>query len=126
MAIGEASAYSNWRTALPFAEVWNGVDWTISSPVTAADSSYSTLSGISCGSSTSCVAVGFQINPIGLELPLAETWNGMAWSVQSPANPIGGYFSPLNAVSCVSATSCTGVGYLHWYGYTAPLAEAYS
>src|SRR5258708_733467 len=100
VAVGEASAYANWRTAVPFAEVWNGVDWTIRSPVIAADSSYSPLNGISCGSPTTCIAVGFKINLIGLEEPFAETWNGTGWSIQSPANPTGGYFSALQQISC--------------------------
>ena len=43
---------------------------------------------------------------------MAESWNGSAWTLQSAPGPSTTQGSQLTAVSCASATSCTGVG---WY-----------
>lgn len=43
---------------------------------------------------------------------MAESWNGSAWTLQSTTGPSTTQGSQLTAVSCASATSCTGVG---WY-----------
>lgn len=64
------------------------------------------LSGVSCPSPTSCVAVGD--SDVGGRKTLAETWNGTAWSlVPSPSRLAASY---LLGVSCLSATDCTAVG----------------
>jgi hypothetical protein len=64
------------------------------------------LSGISCPSAESCVAVGDAA--AGGHKTLAETWNGTAWSiVPSPNRRAVSY---LYGVSCLSATDCTAVG----------------
>jgi hypothetical protein len=48
--------------------------------------------------------------------PLAETWNGVGWTIQNtPASPSGGY--GLAGVSCISARDCEAVGgaaLAHW------------
>jgi IPT/TIG domain len=62
--------------------------WTIMPSPTA------TLSGISCTSASSCVAVGNVI----------EQWNGSAWS--STPGPTAG----LKGVSCATASFCVAVG----------------
>jgi len=79
--------------------------WSIQSTPNPTGVSASALKGVSCPAATSCIGVG-DINdisgPIG---PLAERWNGTAWSLQS--NPPG---QSLTGVSCISATACTAVG----------------
>ena len=37
--------------------------------------------GISCATPTSCVAVGGYQSVMGIEVPLAESWNGESWAV---------------------------------------------
>jgi hypothetical protein len=68
------------------------------------------LNGVSCVSPTACTAVGYDQNEGTLRDSLIESWNGKKWSVVPSQNP-GPYDNPLEAVSCVSATACTAVGY---------------
>jgi hypothetical protein len=74
--------------------------------VTAADA----LNGVSCVSASACTAVGFSVNAGGVDQTLAESWNGTAWSIV-PSPDQGTTNNVLNGVSCVSASSCTAVGY---------------
>ena len=88
-------------------ESWNGTAWTITSSPNPG-TSYDFFQGVSCTSSTSCVAVGESISGSGPALALVETWNGNAWSVTTNPNPAGG--GDLVAVSCTATTSCVAVG----------------
>ena len=74
------------------------------------------LDAVSCPTTTFCMAVG-AFRPIGAApnsaVPLAERWDGHAWrleAVPDPAATITGGFDRLQAVSCVSPTSCVAVG----------------
>ena len=101
------------------AEVWNGTTWSIQStpnPSGAAAMCLTTLdctafTGVSCTSSTACIAVGFYANSNNFYFTVAEIWNGVSWAIQSSANPTGAPISSLDAVSCTSPTACTAVGY---------------
>jgi hypothetical protein len=105
---------NDWRTLI---ESWNGHTWSRSSSpnLTGKDDH---LSGISCGSATSCEAVGFYDDQYGggESRGLIESWSGTAWSIESspdiidPAAISGG--ESLSAVSCALATSCEAPG---WY-----------
>jgi hypothetical protein len=89
-------------------ESWNGTKWSVvpSPDVGTKDNS---LSGVSCVTAISCVAVGSsQIAP-GVFRTLVESWNGAKWSVV-PSPNTGTSSNDLNEVSCVSATSCVAVG----------------
>jgi hypothetical protein len=115
-AVGQITNSSDFQTAL--AEHWNGRAWTtqtVPNPVGAAAGSL--LFGISCSSATSCTAVGYQLSSAWdpEPEPLAEHWNGRAWTAQATPIPSGSAAGSLQAVSCVSTTSCTAVGYA--YGY---------
>jgi len=73
---------------------------------------YGALSGVSCSSARSCVAVGNYSNGTGsasstLPRTLVESWNGTAWSVVPGPSPSVAY---LYGVSCASARSCKAVG----------------
>ena len=92
----------------------------------------SSLTGVSCASSSVCVAVGYyQLEKNSAGLPFAEIWNGTSWSMQTipaPANAAAVGGAPLGRVSCASTTSCIAVG-----GYTPsgsnepePLAAAWN
>ena len=81
------------------------------------------LSGVSCTSSTSCVAagtteqsggggvgepVGHTVSGFSDESPLLERWNGTRWSVQKSPYFEGG--GGVDSVSCTSRTFCTVAG----------------
>jgi hypothetical protein len=74
------------------------------------------LTGVSCPSATSCVAVGWFLGRIPgtsayQNFTLAETWNGSTWTiVPSPSPKLPGGGAQLNSVSCTSSTSCMAVG----------------
>ncbi len=63
------------------------------------------LRGISCGSPSFCMAVGYDVSASGARHSLAERWNGSAWAVL-PTPPGSG----LGAVSCSSKHFCMTLG----------------
>jgi hypothetical protein len=82
---------------------------------------------VSCGSPTSCVAVGSssqsQITP---SVTLIESWNGTDFAVVSSPNPAESTRSYLKGISCVNATSCHAVGGYHARGSRRTLVERYA
>ncbi len=69
------------------------------------------LNGVSCPTSTFCMAVGNQVGSSGEDYAtLAETWNGTAWSVSDTAVPNDSEYPQFDSVSCTTATSCVAVG----------------
>jgi hypothetical protein len=88
------------------AELWNGDKWFVlpaPNPSTVQDQ----LNGISCTSTTQCMAVGFLQNvSSNVHDPLSEEWNGVSWSaVTNPATN-----AELSSVSCTSPKHCMAVG----------------
>jgi hypothetical protein len=83
------------------AERWNGSRWTIQSTPRFSDGAFN---GVSCTSSSDCIAVGSWLNGT-----LTEYWNGTKWSVQ-PDDSLNGY-DELSAVSCASRNACLAVGF---------------
>ncbi len=87
-----------------FAEVWNGVKWSMAKLPARSDS---VLYGVSCPTLTNCFATGS-----AGKSALAVTWDGATWTAMTPARTA----APSNAdvlmhVSCVSTTSCVAVGF---------------
>ncbi len=86
------------------------------------------LTGISCWSSTGCVAVGWA-EGTGPDRALAERWDGRAWVAAPPVQVPSAYNgrpggSQLEGVSCLSATDCIAVGQYFTSSSSAyPLAE---
>jgi len=106
------------------AEVWNGTSWSIQTTPNPAGATGSGLFAVSCTSTSGCAAVGSYTNSAGVELSLAEAWNGKSWSIQPTPQPAGSIGSDLLGVSCTSATACTAVGaYGSSAGTTLRLAE---
>ncbi len=107
-----AGAYQNhsglWVT---LAERWNGRKWVIQSSPNPSGAEDSFLYGVSCSSRTACTAAGYYQNSSGVDLTLAEHWNGKKWVIQSTPNPSGAETSEFAAVSCSSGTACTAAGY---------------
>jgi hypothetical protein len=96
-----------------FAVRWNGATWSTQSTARTLTNTEA-LYGVSCGSTTTCIAVGAIGGSYSVpirDIPLAESWNGTAWSIQSIANPKSTAPSQLNGVRCSSSSACTAVGY---------------
>ncbi len=90
---------------------WNGKQWSVEQTPAPTGGTSSLLTGVSCSSSDACTAVGaYNLGPF-TEANLAEQWNGESWTVQATADAAGASTSQLDGVSCVSPTSCSGVGY---------------
>jgi hypothetical protein len=89
-------------------ESWNGTTWSIvPSPNIGASAD---LLGVSCRSSSSCVAVGsYDSSSLGVYQTLVESWNGSNWSIV-PSPNMGTSNNGLLGVSCGSAGSCQAVG----------------
>jgi hypothetical protein len=111
-------------TALTFAETWNGTSWTVQTTPNPAAARQAQLSGVSCTSAKVCIAVGEYWNSAGTPETLAESWNGLRWSVQTTPGQPG--YAYLNAVSCASASACTAVGNHLDAGTGDTLAEAWN
>jgi hypothetical protein len=115
------------QTGLALAEGWNGIEWAIQSTPKPAGAKSSGLTSVSCSSSTACTAVGNYVNSSGINVTLAERWNGTEWSIQATPNPTGATESDLGAVSCASSTTCTTTGYYkNSSGIRVTLAERWN
>jgi hypothetical protein len=103
--------------AVLVAETWNGATWTITPtpplPRNHGVGPAAVFNGVSCVSSTACVAVGVYSAQVAVR-SLAEVWNSTTWTVQPIPNPFPTSLQDTNGlegVSCTSSTSCTAVGY---------------
>jgi hypothetical protein len=103
-AVGSYTYSTAGNAYYALAEGWNGKTWrleTAANPAPKANSLYS----VSCTSPTACETVGDAFDGL-----LAESWNGTAWTGQTPVASAGGGPGDLNGVSCASATDCFAVG----------------
>jgi len=92
------------------AERWNGSAWRIQPAAGRVIPSGSALSGVSCPTARSCIAVGgAQGGASGVTL--AEIWNGATWRLLPSPNPSNTVASTLDSVSCRSAGRCMAVGF---------------
>ena len=97
-------------------EHWNGTSWSITPSPNATAEPGSFLSKVSCPSSNSCFAVGYNTNTTyrgataTAATTLIEHWNGTSWSIIPSPNPTTEPASFLYGVSCPSTTSCFAVG----------------
>ncbi|HEY5193659.1 MAG TPA: hypothetical protein VIJ39_07295 [Solirubrobacteraceae bacterium] len=110
-----------------FAEYWNGSAWMIQMTPNPGGGVWSGLAGVSCATTTSCVAVGYYDDGLGTSLvPLAEGWNGGSWSSTGAINPPGSEGAETAQISCSSASSCTAVGQAYAGSGAISLAEAWN
>lgn len=108
-AVGYLVAKSTGRE-LGYSTSWNGTAWTADKLTYAPHGSISPeLYGITCTSTTSCVAVGNSghSGPQGADRLLIEAFNGTSWSVPKAPQPNE---SELHSVACSAVGSCTAVG----------------
>ena len=81
-----------------------GMSW---SPVTSYPRPNGGLSGVSCAMATSdCEAVGAEIGTTDTGVVLLSVDNGATWTSGTLPNGV----APLNAISCVSGSTCVAVG----------------
>jgi hypothetical protein len=114
----------------PFAEGWNGTNWSIQSTADPPGTHSAVgLGGVSCTSTNACTAVGYhgEGNYPYVFGTLAERWNGTSWTIQPTPDQPGAPDSYLSDVSCPSATSCFAVGrYDDAGGVSRTLAERWN
>src|SRR2546423_15324329 len=82
------------------------VTWTLQS-APAPQSANGQFFSVSCASSTACTGVGFSIDPLGEQRPMATGWNGTSWTAQTVPPPTGFPIGHLHGVSCTSPVACT-------------------
>jgi hypothetical protein len=93
----------------PYALTWNGKSLTpTAAPPVPKNGGLASLTGVSCITSTSCVAVGYSQGTAG---PLLiETWNAAKWTLQTASIPGGARSAYPGAVSCHFVTFCVIAG----------------
>ena len=89
---------------------WNGSGWAIQRTPTPAAAAAVQLAGVSCASARSCTAVGYFTIITGIDVLLAERWNGTGWTIQRTRYPAGARYVQLAGVSCATPRFCTAVG----------------
>jgi hypothetical protein len=90
----------------PLTEGWNGTAWAGQTPVPSAGGGPGGFNGVSCSSTSYCMAVGDTGGDDNQTL--AETWNGRHWTYL-PTLASSDY-SSFSGVACWSAADCLGVG----------------
>ena len=95
-------------TSLPIIETLSGTTWTMgTASLTPGDGG--SLDGVTCLSSTSCLAVGDESDGT-VEVSLLETLAAGVWTDAVLPAPAGLVNPELSAITCSSATSCVAVG----------------
>ena len=96
---------------------WDGTSWSILSSPNPPGATISQLAGVSCSSTTNCVAVGRYTTSTnasaadaGPFATLVEQWNGTIWSIVASPNPAGATFARLDRVSCTATDNCMAIG----------------
>ena len=97
-------------TQAPLVEHWNGGRWRLAPMAQLPGQLATQLAGVACAGERSCTAVGFFTNVTGIDVMLAEHWNGARWAQQRPRYPAGARYVQFAGVSCPSSRECTAVG----------------
>lgn len=92
-------------------ELWHGTTWASGpAPPAPPGATTSAVVDVSCTGPGYCMAVGsYTTDPHGgVNVPLAQTWNGSTWKILRTPDP--GPNAALNAVACVHRAGCMAVG----------------
>jgi len=115
-AVGAEEVNATSHETKAMARVWSGSEW---STQTMPEPNASSLTDVSCTSSTACTAVGESASPV--ELRRVES----SWTLLSMPVPSGGNTVRPFAVSCIAFRGCEAVGEYRLVGPTVyPLAES--
>ena len=99
--------------------------WTIAADSKSTIGGYDFLTDVACSSVRDCTAVGYHYRASNVQT-LIERWNGSKWSVTPSPNTSEFLDNDLSGIACVSARSCTAVGY-HYDGHAQePLIERWN
>jgi hypothetical protein len=91
-------------------EQMNGRTWTAQTTIPLpASGKGGYLDGVSCVAANDCTAVGNYGATVG-DKPMAEHWNGQAWTLEPVPDPGNSPSAGLGGISCSSAGSCVAVG----------------
>jgi hypothetical protein len=91
-------------------EQWNGTDWTTQASPSPNSMHFNGLYSVSCGSSTTCLAVGWYTPDGQSAFGLVETWQSGVWSL-SDVNGVTPNGAVLFGVTCPTSTACSAAGY---------------
>ena len=103
----------------------NRAPWAIVAGSKSTVGGYDFLTDVACISVRDCTAVGYYYRASNVQT-LIERWNGSKWSVTPSPNTNELLDNDLSGIACVSARSCTAVGY-HYDGHAQePLVERWN
>lgn len=130
IAVGSQWRLGSYQTLVTLAEYWDGTSWSVMTtpnPPGLEEGSkknrFATLDGVSCYSTSLCIAVGHYRGSSEAVAPLSLRWNGASWEELSTPKPSGATEATLSAVSCTSSTNCVAVGdYVNGSGTRMTLA----
>jgi hypothetical protein len=119
------------RSDETLAEKWDGYTWSVVRSASPS-SEQNDLTDITCSSATYCMAVGYleDVSTVDGTIaatldPMFEMWNGVNWSLLTPAEP--STVGILTSLSCPSASQCVAVGSLEASsGAQGALTEAWN
>ncbi len=118
MAVGYYNNTNTETSRFTLVETWDGSSWSVTT--SPSPTGFDDLNGVSCTSSTNCVAVGYTADGT-----LIESWNGTIWSVIS--GPSEDTYGQLEGVSCISSSRCIAVGsFINGSGESTVLAEIWN
>ena len=101
--------------------------WAIQALPTPSLAPTGHLSGVSCVTAVSCSAVGYSHDGHGVDVSLAERWDGSRWTIQPTVDPRQANDTFLTGVSCTAAAACTAVGdFIDSAGRQLALAEQWN
>ncbi len=113
-------------TSETLAEHWTQDSWHLERIPTPVGATAVQLTGVSCPSPSFCSAVGY-FDTAGIDIALAERWNGIRWVIGRARYPRGARSARLAEVSCPSLEVCMAVGVLNAAdGLNAPLVEGWT
>jgi hypothetical protein len=102
------TALGRYGGSVPFVERWNGTGWSLQQLPALPDGSFY-LTAISCGSPTSCTAVGEALSgTLRHAAPAALHWNGRRWAIQRVFHVAEEGLEDA-AIGCPSASTCTAI-----------------
>jgi hypothetical protein len=111
----------------PLVETTGASAVNLASVPTPAKAVSSVFFAVSCSASNACTATGASINAGGIISPLAERWNGTAWSIETTPTATGTTGGALLGVSCPAASACTATGVSFTSaGAAQPLIESWN
>ena len=111
-AVGAVVASGTGNPTGTLVEHWDGTAWSVVPSPTPSGPGVvgAVLSGVSCASASSCMAVGNTTDTGGNNLSdVAEQWNGSSWTIV-PTPTTGQAFDQLISVQCLSTANCWAVG----------------